>query len=401
MRKLILGFILLLIAIWIGFLIHKDSGYVLISYDGWTLETSLWATVITIIVFFIVLTFILGLIRNTRLLGNTFHQWTNTQKTRKARKLTNLGLCTLAEGDWQRAERNLIKATKDSNSPLINYLAAARAAQEQRAYNRRNYYLRKALESTKDAEIAVGLTQAQLQIDSKQWELALATLKHLQQIAPNHKFILKLLQHVFLELHDWKQLKKLLPDLRNNQILHAKELKTLEEKIYLSLLNNASKMTSNDSFKQTWYEIPKSWRNQPSILKAYIHYLIKRNLTGDAISIIENTLKKQWNPDLVACYGLARCHDTSAQQLTTAEAWLKKHPKEPELLLCLGRLSLHEKFLGKAKNYLESCLSIKPLTSAYLELGKVYEALDDKNAALNCYRQAATLSSLYCSNQPQ
>ncbi|WP_304985701.1 heme biosynthesis protein HemY [Coxiella-like endosymbiont] len=106
-----------------------------------------------------------------------------------------------------------------------------------------------------------------------------------------------------------------------------------------------------------------------------------------------NTHSKKWNPALVTTYGLAR-PIKEFKQLPTAELWLKKYPKEPELFLCLGRLSLREKLLGKARYYLKSSIKLAPTPAAYQELGRIYEAQGQKNTALDCYRKALAFGNI-------
>ena len=90
---------------------------------------------------------------------------------------------------------------------------------------------------------------------------------------------------------------------------------------------------------------------------------------------------------MVITYGLIHTEKES-KQLAIAEGWFKKYPKEPELFLCLGRFSLKEKFLGKARDYLQSSIELAPSAAAHRELGRVYEARGQNDAALDCYQKA-------------
>ena len=65
--------------------------------------------------------------------------------------------------------------------PLINYLGAAKAAQEQGAFERRDNLLQKAYRVAPEADLAIGLTQAELEIEQHQFEHAMATLNHLRK----------------------------------------------------------------------------------------------------------------------------------------------------------------------------------------------------------------------------
>ena len=153
MRKLLIALILILLAIWIGFLIHQDSGYVLVSYHGYTMETSLWFTIICLVVIFFILYMLLRLTKNTRLIGGKYQKWDKKRKSEKARDLTNKGLCDLAEGNWSEAQSNLKKAAKHHPNPLINHLNAARAAHAAQDYDARDEHLRNAHKTTKGSDI--------------------------------------------------------------------------------------------------------------------------------------------------------------------------------------------------------------------------------------------------------
>lgn len=394
MRYLILGFILLLLAVWLGLEMSRGTGYVLIAYRHWSIETSLWVAVIACIIFFLILYFIFRTIGRTTRISKNIRRWKKMRRYRKARQLTNYGLCQLAEGDWQRAEQTLIKAAQITKSPLINYLAAARTAQAQQAYERRDNYLRQAHMTTKGSGIAVGLTQAQLQINSKQWEQALATLKHLNRKDPHHRYTLKLLMTVYKQLHDWAQLQKLLPSLRKYKVLSGNELTLLERKIYRALLAEAYQKDTT-TLIETWKAFSRHWHHDIELIRAYTHYLIAHREDARAIALIENILKKQWDPVLVENYGLAH-GAMPAKQLNSAESWLKKYPQESQLLLCLGRLSIRDKLWGKAQEYLTDSIQLAPTTAAYKELGTVLEALNEKEAALKVYKKGIEQTDENC-----
>lgn len=68
MRRVIFYFIILVLAIWVGLRIHADSGYVLISYGHWTIETSLWFALLALIITLSLIHFIILISRKGLLL---------------------------------------------------------------------------------------------------------------------------------------------------------------------------------------------------------------------------------------------------------------------------------------------------------------------------------------------
>ena len=219
MKSILLILILLAMGVWLGIAIHSDSGYVLIAYHNWSIESSIWVALCTTLILFIIIYSILRLLIRTSNLSNRLRNWSGSKKQKNAQKLTQNGLCALAEGHWKKALDALEKSARHYPTPLINYLASARAAQELQDYELRDNLLRKAAKSTRGTELAIGLTQAQLQIAAKQWEQALATLRHLHYLQPRHCYTLKLLYSVYLKLEDWSNLKKLLDPLKKYKAL--------------------------------------------------------------------------------------------------------------------------------------------------------------------------------------
>ncbi|MCK5639739.1 MAG: heme biosynthesis protein HemY, partial [Gammaproteobacteria bacterium] len=186
MRFLLKLLLVLIIAVVLALIARDDPGFVLLSYGDWMLETSLSLALILLAAGFFGCYLLMRFLVNTRRVPERLRQWRQRRRTAKARKTTNRGLLALTEGHWDKAERNLIRYIEYSEVPLLNYLGATRAAQKQGAEQRRDYYLAKAHQSMPEAELAIGLTQAEVQISQGQLEQALASLRHLETIAPRH-----------------------------------------------------------------------------------------------------------------------------------------------------------------------------------------------------------------------
>ena len=386
MKKFIFYFIILALSVWLGIKIHQDPGYILITYQHWSVETTLWFGMLAIIFAFFLLYFLLRLFRGTLNLSGRWQNWTERRQLRKANKVTFRGLCELAEGDWKSAERNLLRGADHNDTPLVNYLAAAEAAQQQGNFEDRDNYLRSAHQSSSEAEVAVAFTQAQLQIQARQWELALATLKHLQPLAPHNTYILQLLQRVYLELKDWKNLQELLPTLRKQKVLKTEELDLLEQKIYFQLLQETIIVSDAENVQAVWESIPKYEQTNATLLVLYVDFLRRQGKENQAEELLRNALKKNWDSNLVNRYGLVKAENPE-KQFAMAESWLKNHENDPELLLCLGRLAVRNAQLEKAHAYFSDSLKFAPRPETYRELGQVLEQLHDNQGALDNYRK--------------
>jgi HemY protein len=190
--KVISFFILLLIAIGIGWAIHQDSGYVLITFHHWEIETNVWMALMFALIFFVILWVLLRLIRWGSLLPRQWRLWREASQQRSAHRSDELGGCELIEEKWPAAEQYFDKAARAVKLPFLEYCAAAIAAQAQGANARREEYLRQAYRAAPQAEITLGILQAKLQIQGQQWPEAAITLKKLQDAVPQHPVVKEL-----------------------------------------------------------------------------------------------------------------------------------------------------------------------------------------------------------------
>jgi len=393
MRRLIILIIALVVAVWIGVKIAEDPGYVLLSYQTWTIEMPLWFTAIALIFSFIILYFLARLLRHVSDLPARLRAWSKRRRERSVQHFTHQGLLALAAGKWTAAEKKLLKAARHNAAAWMNYIGAARAAYEQGDSEKRDRYLQHAVMATTEAEVAVGLEQAQVQIEQQQLEQALATLQRLHQIVPKQNYILRLLLQVCASLKDWQMILELLPKARKQQALPETKLSQLEIQAYQGLLNKLvqQKEVDIETIKEKWQQIPRALRNHDQLLHVYAQILIARKEYEEAEQLIRHYLKRLWSEDLAYDYGLFTTEDPD-DQLAYAEKWLPGHENNAALLLTLGRLCLANQLWGKARSYLETSLSIEPRAETYLELAKLAEQLNEKQSAYDAYRKGLALT---------
>jgi HemY protein len=387
MKRLIYYFLVLLIAVWVGLKIAADPGYLLVAYQKNTIEMPLWLATVAVLLLFFVLYIALRLISNIRSLSAKIRAWSRQRRVRRAWQRTHRGLIALAAEEWKLAEKDLIRAAPQTDTPIINYLAAARAAQAQHALARRDDYLGKIKTNSKLLELALGLTQAKLQLHEHQYEQALATLQQLQQQAPKHKPLLILLKRLYIRLQDWAALETLLPQFEKYHVFSEKNLLALQVQVYLGLLKTAQQ--GSDGIELVWQRVPKSLRQEPQLLTIYVKTLAKKD-EDEAEDLLRRALEKNLDDQLMWQYGLISSTKVD-KQLHTAESWLKGYPKHPILLLSLGRLSVKNQLWGKARSYFEASLGVQPQTATYFELAKLLEQLNEPTKAMEYYRQGLSL----------
>jgi len=361
-----------------------DRGYVLINVWGYTIESSLVTWLVVLAIAFFALHFVLRLVHQVVQAPTEMKKWRSQRRQYLAGQSLLSGLENLAEGNWRKAEREVLKHISDSQVPMLNYLTAARAAHELNDFDKRDSYLKQAGQNVKTSDVGVKLTQAELQMRQNQHEQALATLRTLQQQDPQHRSVLKTLAKVYRELQDWNELIALVPLLRKLKVYQLEQLNALECEAYTKLVTTGDR-EHPVNLSEVWYRMPQSVQSNIDVLTLYIHELIRHGQSDIAEPLIRNALKRDWNDELVRLYGIIDGADATAQ-LRHAEAWLAKGENNAYLLLTLGRLSLRCKLWGKARSYLEASIGTKSLPESHNELAHLLERLGENDLALTHYR---------------
>ena len=363
----------------------EDRGYVLINIWGYTIESSLVTWLVVLVLTFFTLHYTLRLLTQFFNVPHDMKQWREQRRQNHTNQSLLDGLVKLSEGNWRIAEKEVLKHISESRVPMLNYLAAARAAHELNEYDRRDRYLKLAGQNAKVSDVGVKLTQAELQMNQHQQEQALATLRTLQQADPQHRTVIKILAQLYRELGEWTNFLKLIPSLRKQKIYKADDLNKFERDAYIHLLTNRSIDTYSD-LSDIWYRMPQNLKNQSDILTIYIKQLLKLGQSDIAEPLIRNALKQEWNEDLIRLYGVIDGADAKSQ-LAHAEGWLKSEEHNSFLLLTLGRLSLRNNLWGKARSYLEASIGANGPVEAYNELAHLLENMGEKELAVKYYRE--------------
>jgi HemY protein len=241
------------------------------------------------------------------------------------------------------------------------------------------------------AGFAVQLTQAELQLVHGQLEQSLATLVQLHSSSPKHPHVLFLLARIYEMLRSWGDLKKIIPDLKKHKIINQEQLAELERVVHRELITIATQRGKLEQLKASWQHVPKSLRFDVDMAQHYARCLLTLDGHNDAESIVRDTVKRNWNDQLVYLYGLIESSDPD-KQLATAEGWLKGNENNPVLLLTLGRLCKRNKLWGKAQSYLDASLGIQARSDSYKELGQLMEQLEEPDKAASYFRQGLLLA---------
>jgi len=368
------------------------AGYVIVGIGEWVLETSLYIVIIALIVGFIVLHVGIRLMTGAAKLPETMKRRNTVQRERKSQEALVAGLIETAEGNWEKAERSLIRHAADSGTPLVNYLTAARAAHSRGAHEQREEYFKLAQKSVPEAELAIALTRAELQLSTRQFNEALETLTEVNRLAPTHAGVLRMMHQAYAQTSNWEALHRLMPHLRNSRVMMEAEVKLLEMSTYSELLKQKAESRDASAIREIWRHVPMHIRDAPGIAAIYCAAMIEAGASSEVEEEIRLSLGKDWNETLLVLYGCLNTEDP-LKHLHSAEAWLAPHPNDPVLFRVLSKLTLKLGNIDKAREYAQRSLEEEESLEAYRLMGEISHLRGDHVSASDYYRKGLILSS--------
>jgi HemY protein len=381
-----------------AFLVHywlssnDDPGYVILGFGGWSLETSMVVFAVSLVLTFFALYMFFRLLGWLMRLPAKMKAGSKAIKFNRSQEALIAGLVDSAAGNWESAEKTLIKHASNSGAPLLHYLTAARAAQSRGAIEKRDEYLRKAADQSSGSDIAVGLTQAELHLSEKQFDQAIETLTKLNSIAPSHGTVLKLLHQTYQHVGDWESLRNLLPALYKNKVLMEAEVKLLETQTFSRLLKQTAATDDAAQIQTLWETIPPHIQNLSEIFTIYFAAMIGAGAGASIQEALVKKLSEHWSETLLEIFANIENSD-SANQLVIAERWVASYPDNAVLLRALGKICIKCQDVDKAMRYLSRSIDKEPTVAAYQMMGDLFFELNDKDKASKCYKYGLELAA--------
>lgn len=362
-----------------------DNGYVLINFRGYLIEMSVPVLIFLLIVTYMAVRLVVRVWRAPRQLGEA----TARRRRRKANERMTQGFIELGQGNYSRGEKLLTSGVRNSEAPLLNYLAAARAAQAQGDTVRRDNWLNMASEQEPRARATVLLTRAELQLADDDDEAARASLDEVLQISPRHPEALRMKAELCFSAEDWSSLEALLPAVRKYAKVETATIDEWTVQTWSALFAEAT----NDGVrrKTLWKTLPKPLRTDSRVIAARVRAMLAAGDSAAAEPMLRGALKKQWDKELVLLYGELP-EPAPAALLKRVEKWLRNRPEDAALLLVAARLCVTSELWGKARSYFEASVAIDPAPRTWHELGQLMLQMGEQEAAFEAFQKGLTQS---------
>ncbi|MFT7220337.1 MAG: HemY protein [Candidatus Azotimanducaceae bacterium] len=321
-RSLILLLVVVVLAGYLGTMIARDPGYVLITYGDYSFQSSLWVLLGLVAGFTLVFYVLLRVYRLVRRTGLVYRDWREHRRSARSDKLIQKGMMLLAEGEFERALRFLKSDVDTQPERGVTYLAAARAADGLGDHEARETFLRLAEEADPRLSRARAVVAAELAMNRSDMDTALTILSGLK----SNKYIASLKREALGGKENWRDMMASLPELRRTDKSAADSLERSAVMLAVDLEHH-----HDQTLHELYRSLSASLKKDSDILAGYAAALKDKSAVEP---LIRSAIRKNWQPVLVELYGEA--DDNLKRRRRTAESWSKTHKNDPSLQYCLG-----------------------------------------------------------------
>lgn len=386
-KRILILLLLGLIIAGFGLVVMREPGFAVFSYGDTTVEIPLIKFYFAVIVLFVVLYILFRLLGYIFRLPGYLHGKRQHKKELEIMHGVESSVLDASQFNWDSAMRN--SATNIKHSPIkrAQQILAARFAHNAGNFQAREKHLSK-LRKLENGNALASSFEAEFALEDNNPDRALTLLRDQNE---ENIFNLNSLTRAYVETKNIEGVERVLPKLH----LHAGKSKQIQRTVLAALnwiIDHYDENAHANQLADLWKTYSRHIQSEPELLRQYVHALSKNRQDVLAEQIITTQFKDQWDEQLIREYGVLAL-DNVDKRIKQAESWLPKHKESAGLLLTLGRLYKREKLWGKAKSYLESSLSRKPLAETYAELADLHEYLDESTEAQKCAKKGLHIAT--------
>ena len=374
--------------------VRYGEGYVLVVVPAGRMEISLALFVAVILAGFGVAHGLLRLLAATLALPPKVRAHRERVRRDQAAIAVQDAVRLLFEGRFGQALKRAGQAYGAGAARGLSALVAARAAQHLGEREKQQDWLERARDEDPRTAAAALMLEAEMLNESGRFPAALEILDRLQEQHGRHLAALRLELRARQGAGDWNGVLRLVRQLDKREALPPEVAREVKLQAHLHIL--ASQGGDLARLRGYLGTVPAGERS-PRLVAAAARNLIALAAGGEAQALIEAACDRPdgegWNAELVALYGRIEGGELGGR-IARAEDWLRQHPRDPGLLLTLGRLCLQQRLWGKAQSYLEASLAVGRTRAAHLELAQLFTQLQRDDEANRHDRAGAAMTEL-------
>lgn len=292
MLRVLFLMLLILVGLILGPVLSGHQGYVRIETSDKVIEMSL----VMLVVFFSLAMAVVYLLewvvtRFFRLSYGAYH-WAGQRKRKKAQKQTLEGLMKMSEGDYSKAEKLISQNAKHSDDPVLSYLKAAEAAQQQGDSLNANKHLMEAAKQAGPNSVAVELARTRILLQQDKLPAARSAVDSLLEFAPNNVDALRLAIEIYQKSKAYRALDNIIENIGQRSFLEDSEYQALSHLADDGILDEILNEEGQEGLLKWWENQPSRRRRSVYTRTALIQRLIDSDDHESAADIALETVKK-------------------------------------------------------------------------------------------------------------
>lgn len=384
-RWLFVALLVLAVVVAIGFLMVRDTGYVLVMYDNTSIETSLWVGVVLVslsaLAFYVILRVGFGLLRTQR----KYRKWRQRQQELHFLQQTNTSNGVEIDSETLETAEILKRIPPSKHQSLLSIVQDAQVNHVHGDYKARDKLFERAVKHYPKASDDLALRHLALELSQGFTKARLAKIEEMLASRPKHLATQTLYFETCVNWGLYDRVKTILPKLRKRGRISAEKLDKVELEIWRSAINESNASSIGELRKL----LPKKLRQNVELVIHFVGKLRSKGEHDNALDVVEHEISDYWDVRLVELYGLFRVDPE--RQLRNAKLWLREHSDDPTLLLTLGRLSAHNNQLDLAREYYEKAVRENPSREVHVEFADLCLRLGNRELHDSHQRRAEQL----------
>nr|ART38028.1 F96 [uncultured bacterium] len=361
-----------------------QPGYLLLAWADWRLEIrSLLLALVLVLAVFGLFHWLLGITYRARQALARRRLTRQLRRRQQAEADLSVGLLALLEGHYPRAQKLLQRGRRAAGAPELHALALAHLAQLRGDTLTREREFAAARAAAPAASLAIAWLRASAQLAAGDTVGATATLHGLT--GHDSPRLRQLEAQLARQRGDWQNLLELIPRLRRGGLIDAVEANHQE------IVCASQLLAGGEVPELLWPQLPRRLRREDAVRLAYAQALRRAGRQDAAQETLVELLQDHWQAAAVVEFGRYAGKEAE-RELARAERWLAAHPKDPHLLLALGRLARRARQWARAQAYFQSSLLLAPSAQGHLELAELLQGIGQSEASAEHYRSGLRLA---------
>ncbi len=343
-------------------LLGKNIGSATITVGDLLVTMEISTALLLLFGLFLVFYAVVTLVKKLTGIGAFKKRLSSRRRTRDFHK----GLTEYAKGVWPKAREHFLRATSERKLAYLAGTYAARCALKQNDAKGTRADLCIVQKASVDEEMLLPLLQAELHIAEGQLDLAKNFLANMLEKQPQNVHVLELLVDLCGRLGTWLELEPLIP--RIQALYHNQPQKRFETELEIGRARLAA--IGKDSAAER--DLNRAWSSYEEGVRfalqgEYASALVSQRRYDEAERLLKKAIEKSWNREYLDRYGQITGGNVQGR-LRHAETWHRDRPKDPEILLCLGRLYVQSENWDQARRLLRESFRLSPTLATHRAL---------------------------------